>query len=320
MRRPPKGHASGIVGEQRGGEVPAGRRQELEPLVERQRIGAVFGQQRAGGEELPRDGGRGGIAVPADLLAIAADRVDLAVVGDRADGLREPPDRLRVRRVPLVEHRVPDRQPARRSGYSSGSRPPMTRPCRRRFARRPTAPRSRPAGPGGTGGRLEASARDDQAPLERVVGTAVDRPRPRRPRRRSPGRTPVAIGRRPPQAHPVHGTARHPTTDRPPPPKIASTRRPRRFSRARPRGRNSDTTPGRATAASPASSASTDRSSGMATPAPSLIPRPPRMRRDARAPPVPQAPAAAPVRPPPASATNPTPHASCSNRGSTGAR
>ena len=46
----------------------------------------------------------------ADLLAIAADRVDLAVVGDRAERLGEPPDRVRVRRVALVEDRVAERQ------------------------------------------------------------------------------------------------------------------------------------------------------------------------------------------------------------------
>ena len=45
-------------GQQRGGQVPAGRRQELEPLVERERIGAVLGQQRAGRQQRTRDLGR----------------------------------------------------------------------------------------------------------------------------------------------------------------------------------------------------------------------------------------------------------------------
>ena len=62
-----------------------------------------------------RPGARAPIAEPprvgrpaADLLAVAADRVDLAVVGDRAERLGEPPDRMRVRRVALVEDRVAD--------------------------------------------------------------------------------------------------------------------------------------------------------------------------------------------------------------------
>ena len=46
--------------QQGGGQGPAGRGQELERLVERERIGAVGGQERAGGEEGPGDlGGRG---------------------------------------------------------------------------------------------------------------------------------------------------------------------------------------------------------------------------------------------------------------------
>ena len=44
----------------------------------------------------------------AHLLAVAADRVDLAVVRDRPERLGEPPDRPGVRRVALVEDRVAD--------------------------------------------------------------------------------------------------------------------------------------------------------------------------------------------------------------------
>ena len=105
----------GDRGQQGGGQGPAGRRQEFERLVERERVGAV---RRTGAARRPaapraiaelRRVGRSA----ADLLAIAADRVDLAVVGDRAERLGEPPDRMRVRRVALVEDRVADARAAR---------------------------------------------------------------------------------------------------------------------------------------------------------------------------------------------------------------
>ena len=44
--------ASGIAVSSAGVEVPAGRRQELERLVERQRVGAVRRQERAGGQQV----------------------------------------------------------------------------------------------------------------------------------------------------------------------------------------------------------------------------------------------------------------------------
>ena len=95
--------------QQRRREVPAGRGQELEPLVQGQRIRAVRGQQRTGIEQLGGDGLRAAVArPPADLLAVAADRVDLAVVGDRPERLGQPPDRCRVRGIPLVEDGVGD--------------------------------------------------------------------------------------------------------------------------------------------------------------------------------------------------------------------
>ncbi len=107
----PERERLGDGGQQGRRQVPAGRGQELERLVERERVGAVLGQQRAGRQQRPGDlrGGRVGGA-PADLLAVAADGVDLAVVGDRAERLGEPPDRSGVRRVALVEDRVADRQ------------------------------------------------------------------------------------------------------------------------------------------------------------------------------------------------------------------
>ena len=92
-------------------EVPAGRSQELQPLVERQRVGPVRREQRPGGVELRGDGSRTTVAgPPADLLAVAPDRVDLTVVGDRAERLGERPGRRRVRRIALVEERVGDLQ------------------------------------------------------------------------------------------------------------------------------------------------------------------------------------------------------------------
>ena len=141
-------------------------------FVERERVGAVLGQQRTGVEERPRDRGRGGIpGSPADLLAIAADRVDLAVVRDRAERLGEPPDRPRVRRVALVEDRVGD-----------GQRRPQVRvevgqPAADDQALVDDGPRRRrrhgdlgERATGSTGGRLEPSPRDDEPPLEGVVG------------------------------------------------------------------------------------------------------------------------------------------------------
>ena len=120
MRCAPERQRFGDRGQERGRQVPAGRRQELEALVERERIGAVVGQERTGGEERPRDLGRGGVAgAAAHLLAIAADRVDLAVVRDRAERLGEPPDGPGVRRVALVEDRVA-RPGAGRAGPGTG--------------------------------------------------------------------------------------------------------------------------------------------------------------------------------------------------------
>ncbi len=101
----------GHDGQERRAEVPAGRDEQLEELVERLRVGAVVGDERPGRSELRRcDTGR----VPrpaADLGAVAPDRVDLAVVGDRPERLGKAPGRLGVRRVALVEEGVPDADP-----------------------------------------------------------------------------------------------------------------------------------------------------------------------------------------------------------------
>ncbi len=123
-----------------------------------------------------------------------------------------------------------------------------------------------------------------------------------------------------PSARGSIGTGRQRRTGNPASEKMRSTRvRPFR-SAARPRGRKSMSTAGRAlaSATSPDRAVRSDRSSGSATPAPSLdspsAPNAPRWARAAR-------PASASGRTrardrPPASATNPTPHASCSYRAS----
>ena len=54
VRRATQGERLRDRGEQGRREVPAGRRQQLQPLVERQRIGAVRREQRAGGESARR--------------------------------------------------------------------------------------------------------------------------------------------------------------------------------------------------------------------------------------------------------------------------
>ena len=107
----------------------------------------------------------------ADLLAIAADRVDLAVVGDRAERLGESPDRMGVRGVALVEDRVAelDRRAQVRIelGQASAGDEALVddRAARGR--------RHRQLGHGTTGGpgrRFQPAAGDDQAALEGVVG------------------------------------------------------------------------------------------------------------------------------------------------------
>ena len=288
QRRAPRGSPSSSAGV----EVPAGRRQQLERLVERQRVGAVRRQQRAGREQrraaIPVAAGSAGPA--ADLLAVAADRVDLAVVGDRAERLGEPPDRLRVRRVALVEERVADgaagaagpgtarpggrrrRGPCRRSSAheadgtdSSASRPPAARAAVSSRRRATTSRRSKASSVIGRGSSVAARrARDDR------LGE-------RRPRRG--GRAPERVG--------STGTVA-PADDR-----QAGRREGRLDERPRAalggRGRAAGTatrSPGRAAAASPAE----ERQDG---PVERQRPRPrrrsirrrPRTRRDGPAPP-----------------------------------
>ena len=104
----------------------------------------------------------------ADLLAVATDGVDLAVVGDRAERLGEPPDRMRVGGVALVEDRVAELERRAQVGVQIGQ--PAAddealvddRPRRGRRHRQLGEPAAGRAGRG-----LEAAPGDDQPALER---------------------------------------------------------------------------------------------------------------------------------------------------------
>ncbi len=108
VRRPAQAERLRDGREEGRAEIPAGGHEELEELVERLRVGARLTDERTGRGEL---GGRGPGRVggpAANLRAVAADGVDLAVVGDRPERLRQSPGRQRVRRVALVEDGVAD--------------------------------------------------------------------------------------------------------------------------------------------------------------------------------------------------------------------
>ena len=157
-------------------EAPAGRRGELERLVEGQRIRAVRRQQRTGLDQAPgRRAGRPGRVggPPADLLAVGPDRVDLAVVGDRPERLGEPPVGPGVRGVALVEDRVTDDRPGGQVGIQLGQ--PLAghqalvddRAARRRRHRERGQVR-----PGGPGGGLHPAPGEHQPKLEARIGQA----------------------------------------------------------------------------------------------------------------------------------------------------
>ena len=97
--------------EQCWGQVPTGHGQQLQALVQRERVGTIRRKQGARRRQLRRDRFRAEVPGPAaDLLPVAADRVYLTVVGDRPEGLGKGPGGVRVRGVALVEHRVAHRQ------------------------------------------------------------------------------------------------------------------------------------------------------------------------------------------------------------------
>ena len=168
MRRAAQTQRLGDRREQRRRQVPAGGGEQLERLVERERVGAVRGEQRAGGQERLGDGLGAGVLGPAtDLLAVATDRVDLAVVGDRAERLGEAPDRVRVGRVALVEDRIADADAGRAGpGRAAAAGRPSRGPCRRWSGTTPTTRTARPSRRALADGALERAAGDDQHPLE----------------------------------------------------------------------------------------------------------------------------------------------------------
>ena len=118
--------ASGTSGEQRGLERPAGRDQQLERLVERPRVRDARREEGTGRAEavgrVPAARRDARVVAPAaDRLAVAADRVDLAVVGDVPERLGERPHGLRVGGVALVEQGERERRRATRGrGTASG--------------------------------------------------------------------------------------------------------------------------------------------------------------------------------------------------------
>ena len=89
---------------QRGRDAPAGCDEQLDGLVERGRIGALPVDDRStvqDGRQQSRGVGVTGTA--ANLNAVAANGVDLAVVGHDPERLGESPGRVRVRCVALME-------------------------------------------------------------------------------------------------------------------------------------------------------------------------------------------------------------------------
>ena len=112
MRRATQRERLGDRGQERGCQLPAGRRQKLERLVERQRIGAVLGQQRTGGEERARHRRNRPTSAARPRTCSRLPRTVLISplwAIDR-NGWARPPDRMRVRRIALVEDRVAERQ------------------------------------------------------------------------------------------------------------------------------------------------------------------------------------------------------------------
>ena len=190
MRCPPEPDRLGDRGEQRGRQLPAGRRQEFQPLVEGQGVRSVGREQGPSVEQLGRERRPTTIArASPDLLAVAADRVDLAVVRDRPERLGEAPDGRRVGGIPLVEDRVPDVEILTQVGIQiREARPGDEALVDDRRARRG---RDRHAGERAARGpdrRLDAATGDHEATLEgavaRACGACDDGLRDERSRRR----------------------------------------------------------------------------------------------------------------------------------------
>ena len=326
MRRAAQRRRFGHRREERRSEVPAGRDEQLEHLVERLRVRAVGRRaagrpRRAPGPVAAARPATASAGPAADLLAIAANRVDLAVVGDRAERLGEVPGRLRVGRVALVEERVAERDrpgEVRVEGREAAAGDEALvddRPARHRRDRQlPEAVRARRG--------LEPPPGEDEPPLElrirdRPAGRGIDRDA-RSTAWATSGRVAAAAA---PSATASTGTRRHGCDD-----EALGRPAPRATSRPRPRG--------------PASAPRQERHRDRRSPSggrrvrqhleqrrlqrqrdPGAVARlavgPERAAVAERRQPAEREPEdpVAPFRPP-ASATNPIPHASCSNAGS----
>ena len=86
--------------------VPPRAYEELERLVEARRVAPLVRQDRQEALQAVAPDRRGELGLArAHRVAVAPERVDLAVVREEVERLRERPARERVRRVALVEHR-----------------------------------------------------------------------------------------------------------------------------------------------------------------------------------------------------------------------
>ncbi len=116
-------------GDQQGGiQAPAGSDQQLERLVEGEGVGGVLVEQRTESREPLTDPAAELGPPTAHLLAIAAHRVDLAVVGEHPEGLRQRPRGVGVGRVALVKDGVAERQVEQQVGVERAQLLPSDEP------------------------------------------------------------------------------------------------------------------------------------------------------------------------------------------------
>ena len=91
-------------------QPPAGGEHQVERLVERERVGAVGGEQGPQSLDAVTQRSAQTAASTTHLLAVAAHGVDLTVVGDEAEGLCQGPARMGVGGIALVEDGVAQRK------------------------------------------------------------------------------------------------------------------------------------------------------------------------------------------------------------------
>ncbi len=153
----------------------AGAHQGLDDGIERCAVGAAGLDERLDLLVVRAEGGRHHAGLVAlHPVEVAAQRVDLAVVGEHPERLGEPPGWPGVGRVALVEDREGWRRSARRSGPDRTRRAarPGTGPCRSpsgtrssRCRSRGCARRARGARSGGGSGTARARTRRRSAPF-----------------------------------------------------------------------------------------------------------------------------------------------------------